>query len=291
MILVTGASGLLAGPLLKELSKKKHPVRAVSRKDYDLSDNISIKALFEGLKPEAVIHPAGFTDVDGCENDGAKAWRDNAETTRNLSRACGEKNIPFIYVSTDYVLSGEKGTPYLENDSTNPVNIYGMTKLAGEVYARAGAGRSAVVRTSWLFGPGNPKNFVNAMSRRLRTESKVGALDDQKGCATGASDLSEALVTVMEYLIKLEKNKIFHETFHFCNAGETTRFEMTRVMAKIMRRDQTEISRIDPSTLTGRVALRPRVSALSCAHYEKFFNLRIRPWQKSLEDYLRESGA
>jgi dTDP-4-dehydrorhamnose reductase len=196
---------------------------------------------------------------------------------------CGQKDIPFIYVSTDYVFSGEKKELYTEDDKTGPCNIYGMTKLAGESFAAQYAKRYAVVRTSWLYGSRvNEKNFVDAMLNNLKTKSEVGALDDQSDSPTYAPDLSQAIGKIA---VALSQDKSVPHVLQFCNSGVTTRLEMTKEMAKLLG-GKVKVNRIDPSSIPNRVAVRPRFAAMSVRRYEAFFGLKVRPWQEPLAEYV-----
>ena len=154
----------------------------------DLSKAAEVRDLLADLPCELVIHAAAYSDVDGCEREPELAYEANALSTKYVAHEAGLRGIPLIYISTDYVFDGRKKTPYLESDATGPVNIYGMTKLAGEIYAAQCVSASLVVRTSWLFGEGNPKNFVHAIAERLKREKLVRVLDDQHGAPTYTED-------------------------------------------------------------------------------------------------------
>ena len=155
-ILVTGSTGMLGRVLMSDWSHA-HRVTGLSRRGSaasiacDLSDPEKVRKVFSKARFDLVVHTAALSDVDGCERDPHAAWVSNALASRNLAAVCGRKKIPLIYVSTDYVFSGEKRSPYLESDPTHPVNVYGMTKLEGEIQVKTLAWVSALVRTSWLF--------------------------------------------------------------------------------------------------------------------------------------------
>ena len=294
-ILVTGGTGLLGAVISKRLGEH-HAVAAVSRNPKgsstaacDLTKPAEVEKLFSKQAFDAVIHTAAYSDVDGCELDPALAHASNALSTKYLAAHCGQKKVPFVYVSTDYVFDGRKRTPYTEGDRVCPVNIYGLTKLAGESYARALAPLSAIVRTSWLFGPGNPKNFVNHITAKLRKDGAADVLVEQEDSPTSVGDLSEALTHIVQYLVDAKKqSKPVHEIFHVCNAGGTTRYAMTVKIAEILGLKDARIGKIDKSAIPDRPALRPHpYVVMSCAHYEKTFGVRLRPWQESLEEYLK----
>lgn len=297
-VLVTGGTGMLGAVLVKRLSKK-FPVTAVARHPHDasvaacdLTRSADVEKLFGAARFAGVIHTAAYSDVDGCEADPATAHAANALATRYLASACGRLRVPFVYVSTDYVFNGLKTVPYTEDDRSCPINVYGMTKLSGESYTRALAPVSAVVRTSWLFGPGNPKSFVNAIAARLKKDGAADVLDDQTDSPTSVEDLSDALERVLSSLIESEKKgERRQETFHVCNAGETTRREMTVKIAEGLGLKNARIGRIDASRIPQRLALRPRYAVMSARRYESAFGVKLRSWQDALGDFLKAEAA
>lgn len=293
-ILITGSTGMLGRTLMSDWSPANH-VTGLSRGGKsgslacDLSDPEKVREVFSKIRFDLVVHTAAFSDVDGCERDPQVAWTCNALATRNLAALCGIKKTPLLYVSTDYVFDGKSSSPYLESDSTHPVNIYGMTKLEGEIHVKSLAWLSAVVRTSWLFGAGNPRNFVNQILERLRKGSEVSVLADQKDCPTYVKDLSAALENIGSRLLDLAKKKSkqsISETYHVCNTGVTTRYGMTLQMKEFLKLHQTRVLRASASQIAERRAIRPAYAAMSSRHYRKTFGLSLRPWQKALKDYL-----
>jgi dTDP-4-dehydrorhamnose reductase len=293
-ILVTGGSGMLGAVLTRHLSSE-HVVTALSKSGRngtlvcDLTKEAEVQKLFGDGRFDCVIHTAAYSDVDGCEKDPAMAHASNALAVRHLAKICAAKAIPLVHVSTDYVFDGRKKTPYTEEDPTGPVNVYGMTKLAGEFYA-AECPFSAIVRTSWLFGPGNPNSFVNAIVERLRTQKKVGVLEDQRDSPTSVVDLSEGLQKISETLMKAAKESSKtprRQLFHFCNVGEATRLEMAQKIKTLLGLKNVEVERVDRQNVQGRLAIRPQHAVMSTKRYEAFFGVKIRPWEESLEEYLR----
>lgn len=290
-VLVTGGSGMLGVALVRRLAAR-HDVTAVSKSGRggeacDLSREEDLRGLWKGRTFELVIHAAAYSDVDGCEQDGRRAFESNALAPRNLARICAERWVPLVHVSTDYVFDGQKDRPYETDDPTFPVNVYGMTKLAGEHHVRAAGGVSAVVRTSWLFGPGNPRNFVNATRERLRKERTVRVLDDQEDSPTCVGDLSEALERIGEHLVDAAAGaKSNFEIFHFCNSGSTTRYGMTLKIREVLGLKGVEVARLGRSELGDRVAIRPARPVLSTCRYREVFKTSIRRWEEALGDYL-----
>lgn len=292
-VLVTGSTGML-GRVLCGLLQKDYSVLRLSQQGADdslrceLSDESALRRVFEANKIDVVVNTAAYSDVDGCERDPKLAYESNVLACKNLSRLCGSKNIPWVHVSTDYVFDGRGKALYKESDTPGPVNIYGMTKWLGEFYAARCAAPCAIVRTSWLFGGPNPKNFVNAIATRLAKEETVSVLDDQTDAPTSAKDLSLAILAILAYFKKLKPGERWNETFHVCNNGGTTRLKMTEVIRDAIGRKGTRVEKTDPSKIPNRVAIRPAYVAMSPAKFEKKFGMTLRPWQESLKEYIKE---
>ncbi len=290
-ILVTGSTGMLGRELVGKFSAANR-VDGVSKSGRenslvcDLRREKDVEKLFSG-RWDLVIHAAAYSDVDGCERDPKLAHESNGLAAKNLAAACRKAWTPLIYVSTDYVFDGQKKTPYLENDATFPVNIYGMTKLEGEHYTRGLAPFGAVVRTSWLFGPGNPANFVNAIVARLQTEKKARVLDDQEDSPTFVADLATALEKIGARLIVAARDgKPFFDVFHVCNEGSATRYQIALKIKECLRLEAARVEKSEPGEISGRLARRPRYAVMSTAYFRRSFGLPLRPWQESLTAYL-----
>lgn len=293
MILVAGGSGMLGVALQALYGKLGAGYRAFSSRGLagcaagDFSRAEAVEDAFRSERFDYVIHAAAFSDVDGCERDPERAYACNALTAKHLAAACARTKTPFVYVSTDYVFDGRKRTPYETDDRTGPVNVYGMTKLAGEAFVdRKRNPMSAIVRTSWLFGPGNDRNFVDVVRGKLKTESRVAVLRDQTDSPTYTADLAEALKAVGETLAKNPES--VPRTLHFCNKGETTRYAMTLKMKEILGASAT----VEPAdAISDRPAVRPAYGVLSTASFEAAFGVKIRGWEEGLKDYLSKEKA
>ncbi len=296
-VLLTGASGLLGKALLRCLAAD-YSVTAISKSGAeatvpcDITEEKGIADLFGSRPFDLVIHTAAYSDVDGCENNPELAHRVNALGTRHLALECAKRDIPFIYISTDYVFDGRKAAPYEEKDRACPVNVYGMTKLEGEHCARL-ARKSVVLRTSWLFGRGANSNFVNAMLERLKKESFVSVLDDQEGAPTYAGDLSRAICRLAAYALgpSADFSPRGGSLFHVCNSGSATRHAMTVLMKELLGLKHVRIEKAERASIPGRVAIRPSHSVMSPRRFENFFGERMRPWEEGLKDYLRETAV
>lgn len=183
-VLITGAMGQVG----LELQALLPSARALSRSDLDVTDGDAVRRAVQGQR--VVVHLAAMTDVDACEFDEREAVSVNHMATTNLAEACAEHGCHMVYVSTDYVFDGEKPGEYLETDATNPLSVYGATKLAGEEPVLASGG--SVVRTSTVYGQG--RNFVRAILSFARSgRSVIEVVSDQTSRHTHARDVARAL--------------------------------------------------------------------------------------------------
>jgi dTDP-4-dehydrorhamnose reductase len=190
-LLVTGAAGMLGRDVVAAAESAGHDVIALARRDLDIADTGAVQAAVAAARPDAVVNCAAWTDVDGAEEHEEDATAINGTGAGNLAAAA-----PFlVHVSSDYVFDGTATAPYVEADPTGPRSAYGRSKLAGEL-AVAEAGDHAIVRSSWLFGPG--KNFVATMLALAEDRDAVNVVADQIGCPTYTGDLAPALVQIAE---------------------------------------------------------------------------------------------
>ncbi len=293
-ILVTGASGLLGRALVKRLSVKNR-VTGISRSGAegtrvcDLTREADVHDLFQNETFRWAVHTAAISDVDGCEREPAVAHAANGLATRHLAENCAIKNVPFIYISTDYVFDGKRRSPYPENAKTCPVNVYGLTKLEGEVWSRRVSPICAIVRTSWLFGSGQPRNFVNAIVERMKTQNRVPVLADQEDSPTYVEDLAvclEKIGTFLEKTVQKKRESKFQAIFQIHNAGSTTRYGMALAIRKILGLKNVEVEKLNRSQIPDRLALRPPYAVMSTRLFETFFKMRMRHWEEALKDYL-----
>lgn len=272
-ILITGAKGMLGTDLVKRLSIK-NDVIGVDINDFDINDEKETVREIKKTHPEIVINTAAFTDVDGCEREGEKAFKVNRDGARNVARGCREAGSRLIHISTDYVFDGAKGEPYKEEDEPIPINVYGMSKLEGE--KEIGNFKFLIIRTSWLFGK-NGKNFVDTILRLAKEKEELRVVDDQIGSPTYTVDLSESI----ERLIFSGAGGIVH----CCNSGECSWYEFAK---EIIRTKGIKGANVVPITSgeLKRPAPRPSYSVLSNERYHRLTGHRLRRWEEGLRDYL-----
>ena len=208
-VLVTGTSGQLGFDVVQELLKRGHEAIGADRSEtnadfehviLDITDAARVKEVVSEVKPDAIIHCAAWTNVDGAEEpENLKAVRKvNVEGTRNLAEACKEVDAKFMYISTDYVFNGEGSEPWQPDDKNYaPINVYGQSKLDGELEVSRILNKYFIVRIAWVFGQ-NGKNFIKTMIEVGKTHSVVRVVNDQIGTPTYTIDLARLLVDMIE---------------------------------------------------------------------------------------------
>ncbi len=276
-ILVTGAAGML-GRALVPLLEEDHEVIGLARRNCDLSDENAVRETFRIHKPDLAVHLAAFTNVDGCELDPRKAQASNEAATLNVAKAAKGVGAAVLYTSTDYAFDGRANSPYTESAPTNPLNVYGKTKLAGEWHVQETLDRYFIVRTSWLYGPYG-KNFVSTVLRLASEQPELRIVNDQRGSPTYTRHLAQKLaelVATREYGV-----------YHVAAEGSCTWFEFAR---KILELSGVQGVRVLPISTSecGRPAPRPAYSVLAG---RKLNSLGLGPlphWQAGLESYLAE---
>lgn len=276
--MVTGTCGRLGASLFEFLSSREGEVRAVSRKGLDLSEKAEVSKHLAAFRPDLIFHTAAMTDVDECERDPTRAWRDNLEATRNLAEAAAALNARLIHFSTDYVFDGQKSSPYIELDSPNPLSVYGKTKLAAERAVSSLVENYAIIRVAWLFGVKG--DFVSFVKGEIAQGRSPRLATDHRGSPGYIPDLLAAI----QQIAKSDVRGIFHLT----NSGYCDRFQMGQEIIRILG------SRVEPIPSTGAeigfIASRPRQSVLSCRKYEESFGHTLRSWQEALRAYLKNTG-
>ena len=198
-ILVTGANGQLGQCLQKlAVSEENWEFVFADSKTLDISDKKAVLDFFWEHEPSVCINAAAYTAVDLAETEVEKAFLINSDGTENLASACLEHGTQFIHVSTDYVFDGENNLPYTEENFTNPLGVYGASKLAGEELALEVNPCSIIIRTSWVYSEFG-KNFVKTMLQLFQSKEELNVVNDQWGQPTNANDLAEVILKMVNF--------------------------------------------------------------------------------------------
>ena len=278
-ILVTGANGQLGQSILEQ-SKNYKEIECffVTRNELDITNEELINHYFEDKSFDFVINCAAYTAVDKAEDDQENAYLVNAKATEFLAKITNQKGIPFIHVSTDYVFDGTEAQPRLETDQTNPIGVYGQTKLDGENLALENNSKTIILRTAWVYSRfGN--NFVKTMLRLFNDKDSISVVADQIGSPTNAIDLADAILTI------ISKNDLTYGIFNYSNEGECSWFEFAQKI-KEFSNSTIEINPV-PTSAYPTKAKRPAYSLLDKSKIKEVYQLDIPTWEDSLKEELK----
>ncbi|MBI4456114.1 MAG: dTDP-4-dehydrorhamnose reductase [Acidobacteria bacterium] len=275
--LITGARGMLGHDLIRALPPQD--TVGLSSRDLDVTSWEQVRRTFCEQAPELVIHAAAYTDVDACELHPEVAYRVNGLGSRNVARAAEEVGAALVYISTDYVFDGAQDDSYTEFDPVRPINVYGKSKLAGEVFVRESCGSHYIVRTSWLFGK-RGKNFVDTILRLAREKEEIRVVSDQIGSPTYAYHLAQKIGQIV--------SSCGCGTYHVTNSGSCSRFEFAEA---IMQRQRCSARVIPIKTGDYSVsARRPRNSVLRNLALQLEGVTLLSSWRDALAEYLAEAS-
>lgn len=217
--MVLGQTGQLATALQRS---KRSDLAFFGRSDVDLADPAAAKAFVLAHRPVGVILAAAYTAVDKAESEPELAHVVNADSPGAVASACASLNIPLVHVSTDYVFSGQRGSPLSEDDPVAPMGVYGRTKQLGEHAVQTAGARAAIVRTSWVYGP-TGSNFVRTMLRLATLRDEVGVVADQTGRPTHVDDLATACLSLIDRLVREEfRPEEACEIYHYASSDDAT---------------------------------------------------------------------
>jgi len=283
-VLIAGKNGQVARCLRDLAFQQNIPIVAVGRPELDLEDRASIDRVLDAVDPSAVINAAAYTAVDRAETESAAAFSINCNGAAEIADAAGRRLIPFLHFSTDYVFDGEKKSPYNEDDTPAPLNIYGASKLAGEVAVLKANPNAAILRTSWIYSPyGN--NFVKTMLRLSETQPIVKVVDDQRGAPTSAAELASAVLKIVARLQSVGIRNDDAGIYHLAAEGEASWHEFAATIFAGLARRRRSVPLLRPITTDEypTPARRPRNSCLDCSRAERVFGVRLASWRSSLE--------
>ncbi len=280
-IIIIGSTGQLGTDLMKTL-KHKHEVIGLTHQDIEVTDYNSCLIL-KKHHPDVIINTAAFHKTDQCEEEPLKTFSVNAIGTRNVATISKEIGATTIFISTDYVFDGSKNEPYKEDDTPNPINTYGISKLAGELYTKQNP-KHYIIRLASLFGvagaSGKGGNFVETMITKAKKNETIRVVDDMWMSPTYTKDAATTIKKIIEL-------KLPFGTYHATNRGYCTWFQFAKEIFKITGLDPA-IKPIRTHQLKTK-ARRPRFSALRSIKLPKY-DIQMREWKEALHGYLVEKG-
>jgi dTDP-4-dehydrorhamnose reductase len=273
--LVLGGTGMLGSAVVAEARSRGWDTLGLSHSQADLTRRDSLLGWAESFRPEVVVNCAAYTKVDAAETDRERAFAVNGEGVANAAALASQAGARLVHVSTDYVFDGEARTPYREDAPTAPLSVYGESKLEGERRALE-SGRSLVVRTSWLFGPGG-HNFVATMVGLIEAgRLPLQVVTDQVGCPTSTPSLARALLD----LAAREASGIVHYQDREPVSWYAFAVEIARLWSGAV-----EVIPVTSAKFP-RPARRPAYSVLDVGRFETIAGRRVEPWERGLVETL-----
>ena len=277
--LIAGANGQLGRCLQKTLDSRGIDFVALSRADLDVTNIGQLKKLVNSTKPDVVINAAAYTNVEQAEIDSDEAYKVNQLSAANLAVASRSVNAKLVHFSTDYVFAGNGNSPWQVNDLTEPLSIYGKSKLAGELeILKEYPEKSLIIRTAWLYSPYGKNFYKTMLTKALNGGESVRVVNDQQGQPTSAFDLAELTVNAVT------KN-VTSGVFHGTNAGSCSWFEFAKYIFEIVGADPARVTPVLSSEFATKVQ-RPKYSVLDNQKWSEFGVVPLGPWKDSVQKAL-----
>lgn len=290
-ILILGAAGQLGVELRRSFATAGR-VTAVGRGSGDLANPQQVRTLIHAVQPEIILNAAAYTAVDRAESEPEIAHAINADGPGMLAEEALKLNALLVHYSTDYVFDGSKSGPWTEMDATNPLSVYGASKLAGEQAIQRAGCRHLVFRTSWVYGP-HGKNFLLTMLRLGRERDKLSIVDDQIGAPTTSIELARATHAIVMGIVagRFGAAQDWTGTYHMTCAGTTSWFGFAQAIftraAAAVGGKVPELTPI-PSEAYPTPATRPRNSMLSNEKLHARFGVQLAPWESALDEAIAQ---
>ncbi|MCX4193386.1 dTDP-4-dehydrorhamnose reductase [Methylophaga sp. OBS1] len=290
-ILLLGATGQIGYELVRSLGPLAKLVMP-DREALDLrSDEKIIAEKIRQFQPDLVINAAAYTAVDQAEQEIELAWQVNASAPGAIAKACALMGIPMIHFSTDYVFDGQGSQPWTENDTAHPVNVYGQSKLAGEVAIQKSGAMHCIFRTSWVYGL-HGKNFLNTMRRLASEKASLNIVSDQIGSPTWSRHIAEAVSAVV--VLSRQQGPSFWQQqtgiYHLTNSGATSWSEFAKAIFEALAAEGQTVPVVNAIATSEypTAAMRPGFSVLDNARIERQFGIRMPDWRHSLKLVMQD---
>jgi dTDP-4-dehydrorhamnose reductase len=276
--LITGANGQLGREFQKALKNFNYTMLALHREDLDITNLDKVKKTISQYNPDVILNCASYNFVDKAEEDFDSAYNVNATGVRNLAFACKKKHILLVHFSTDYVFDGTKEDFYTEEDSPNPINNYGKSKLLGEEFLKEESDNFLLFRVSWVFGEGK-QNFFYKLLDWAKSRKVLKIVYDQLSVPTYTGEIANITMFAI--------NKGMRGLYHLTNSGYASRYEVARYFLERIGFDNLILpvsSDYFPSH-----ARRPYFSAMSNSRISKDLNVEIPDWKVGIERYIKSA--
>ncbi|AFY58284.1 dTDP-4-dehydrorhamnose reductase [Rivularia sp. PCC 7116] len=284
-ILLIGCNGQIGTQLQKTLQPYGNVI-AVARREAELTQPQTFEKLIEQNQPQIIINAAAYTAVDKAESEPELANTINAIAPQLMAQQAQQSGALLIHLSTDYVFDGKNNCPYQEDDATNPLSIYGKTKLLAEQAIRSTCSDYLILRTAWVYGCGGKSNFVKTMLRLGAQKSELKIVCDQIGSPTWAKDIAEAITAL------ISKNQLENGIYHYTSSGVASWYDFA---VAIFEEAKTlgfplKVERVIPIATSEypTPATRPNYSVLNCAKISALMESHPPHWRQSLRKMLQE---
>lgn len=292
-ILLTGVNGQVGHALLRVFSEQNVHCISLDRTQLDLTDADAIRRAVQTIKPDLIINPAAYTAVDKAESEPELAYAINATAPQVLAEEAARTGARLIHFSTDYVYSGTKSVAYVEEDPTQPLSVYGNSKLAGEDAIRSVGVPHLIFRTSWVYGAYG-KNFMKTILRLAAERDELRIVADQFGAPTSSTSIANGVLAAMGLW-----NGEFGGTYHLVNAGHTSWHGFAAAIVQEYNRMQLARNlpplKVKPENIHAITtqeyptpAVRPANSCLDCSKLARDFGVQLPDWHKALTIELEQ---
>ena len=277
-ILVTGSNGQL-GQCLRQLLLSATDISCyfATREDLDITNSDEVQRFFSEHNFDYCINTAAYTNVEKAESEQKEAFLINAEGAYSLAKVCKKHNVVLLHISTDYVFDGMAKTPYQEQDPTNPLNVYGASKLKGEQHIGDTWNKHFIIRTSWLYSQYG-HNFLNSMQQFAKQKKALTITTQQKGTPTNANELAQVLVTI------IKTGNARYGVYHFSNQGEATWYDFAEAIFKAT--GEIDTVNLAKTEHYATFAKRPAYSVLNCNKLKDTLGITYRNWEDSLKQII-----
>ena len=285
-IAIIGASGQLARALVRIAGTRGVTAVAAGRPVADIGSADSMSAYMSAHQPGLVINAAAYTAVDKAESEPGAAWRVNRDGPTHLARLCAGAGVPLIHISTDYVFDGRKRSPYVEDDATAPLGVYGQSKAAGEDAVRAALARHIILRTAWVYGR-EGQNFLRTMLRLGAEREVVRVVADQHGTPTYADHLAGAVLDIAA-AVRDRDDRGPWGTYHLTAKGATTWHGFSAEIFRQAHQAGRKTPRLEAITTAEypAPAPRPQYSVLDTAKVYDTFAVALPDWQHGVAECM-----
>ncbi len=279
-ILITGANGQLGCEMARVSLASEHRYIFTDIEQLDITDATAVLEMVQKEKINVIVNCAAYTNVDAAEDDESTADLINHIAVAHLANAAKTAGAVLIHISTDYVFSGINYLPYTERDTTNPIGVYGKTKLAGENAVIDSGCDHIILRTSWLYSKWG-KNFVKTMLKLTKEKNALNVIFDQIGTPTYAGDLADAIGWIIDHRMTDKQG-----VYHFSNEGVCSWYDFTVAISKFAGHT-CDIRPIHSFEYPSKVK-RPHYSVLDKVHFRETFGYKIPYWMESLEKCINQ---